>query len=310
MNLTHSNDSRERKIYKVTIAGAAINTFLLLFKFAAGILGHSAAMIADAVHSLSDFVTDLIVMLFVRLGNKPKDKDHDYGHGKYETLATAIIGMALLGVGVMICHNGIVKIYQTINGQPPAQPGWIALAAAFASILLKEWAYRFTAATGKEVGSEAVVANAWHHRSDALSSIGTAFGIGGAILLGKQWAVLDPIAAIVVSFFIVKAAFQLIRTAFGDLLEKSLPDEMEDQMVQIAESEDGVGQVHNLHTRRIGNNIAIEMHIRMDGSTSLYTAHERASRIEKKLRERFGAETHINLHVEPLKVNGQYQKPV
>ena len=173
--------TRERKIYRVTLMGSAINVLLLVLKFAAGILGNSAAMIADAVHSLSDFLTDIIVMVFVHIGNKPEDKDHDYGHGKYETLASAIIGMALLMVGVVICYDGVVKTYHAIQGIALPKPGWIALIAALASIVLKEWAYQFTAAVGKKVGSQAVVANAWHHRSDALSSIGTALGIGRSI---------------------------------------------------------------------------------------------------------------------------------
>ena len=202
--------TRERKIYRVTLMGSAINVVLLVLKFVAGILGNSAAMIADAVHSLSDFLTDIIVMVFVHIGNKPEDKDHDYGHGKYETLASAIIGMALLMVGVMICYDGVVKTYHAIQGIALPKPGWIALIAALASIVLKEWAYQFTAAVGKKVGSQAVVANAWHHRSDALSSIGTALGIGGAILLGAKWTVLDPIAAIIVSFFIIGASLRLL----------------------------------------------------------------------------------------------------
>lgn len=300
---------RQRRIYRVTIAGSVVNVSLLIFKFIAGFVGNSAAMIADAVHSLTDFATDIIVLLFVRLGSKPVDKDHDYGHGKYETLATAVIGIALLGVGAMICYQGVMKTWMAIQGYPLRQPGIIALVAALASIGLKEWAYRFTYRTGKEVHSEATVANAWHHRSDALSSIGTALGIGGAILLGRRWAVLDPIAAIIVSVFIIKAAFSLVRQAFGELLEQSLPEAVETEIMQIAEDEEGVSEIHNLRTRSLGNHIAIEMHVRMAGDTTLYAAHEHATHIERRLKERFGQETHVALHVEPLKVNGAYVCP-
>ncbi len=300
---------REKEVYRVTLAGSLINAILVVFKLVAGFLGNSAAMIADGVHSLSDFLTDIVVMVFVHISNKPQDKDHDYGHGKFETLATALIGMALFAVGVYILINGVQKIWMALSGETLERPEFIALLAAIVSILLKEWAFQFTARTGKRIGSKAVVANAWHHRSDALSSIGTAIGIGGAILLGESWVILDPIAAVVVSFFILRTAFQLIRQALDELLEKSLPDEVEEDIVKISESEPEVSEVHHLKTRRIGNAIAIEMHLRMPGNISLYESHEHATNIERKLRERFGKDTHIGLHVEPVKINGEYQEP-
>lgn len=291
---------REKRIYRVTLMGSVVNVILLVFKFIAGILGGSAAMIADAVHSLSDFLTDIIIIAFVRISSKPEDEDHDYGHGKYETLATSIIGLALLMVGLYIFYNGARQIWDVMHGAEIEQPGLVALIAAIVSILLKEWTYRFTVSVGKKVESQAVIANAWHHRSDALSSIGTAIGIGGAILLGKGWAVLDPVAALVVSVFIVKTALGLLTTSSGELLEKSLPKEVEKKIVDIVESEPEVSEVHHLCTRRIGNNIAIEMHIRMPGEISLKDSHTRASDIERMLRQHFGEHTHINLHVEPL----------
>ena len=300
---------REKSIYRVTLAGSAVNVVLLVFKFIAGFLGGSAAMIADAVHSLSDFITDVIVLLFVRLSSKPEDSDHDYGHGKYETLATSLIGLALLCVGVMIMYNGVRSIVSAVMGNPLPQPGMIALAAALVSIALKEWAYRFTAKVGRECESQAVVANAWHHRSDALSSIGTAVGIGGAILLGEKWAVLDPIAAVVVSVFIIRTAWQLTKQSAGELLEQSLPAEMEREIETIVASEPMASEVHHLRTRRIGSHIAIEMHLRMPGNITLYESHLHATNIEQELRKRFGASTHIGLHVEPLKINGKYVAP-
>lgn len=300
---------RQKETYRVTIAGSIINILLLAFKFTAGILGHSAAMIADAIHSLTDFVTDAIVLVFVRLGSKPTDHDHDYGHGKYETLASAIIGVSLLVVGMMICYSGVTKTYHVMCGEPLQQPGFIALAAAVASVVLKEWAYRFTVRVGRRCHSEAVVANAWHHRSDALSSVGTTVGIGGAIVLGEKWAVLDPLTAIVVSFFIMKAAWSVLSKAVDELTDGSLPKETEDEIEKIVNEDKDVSVVHNLCTRRIGNRIAIEMHVRMPGETSLYEAHRHATEIENRLKQRFGTATHISIHLEPVKVNGHYEDP-
>lgn len=293
--------SREKGIYKVTIVGSIVNFLLLVFKFAAGILGHSAAMLADAVHSLSDFVTDVIVILFVRISHKPQDKGHDYGHGKYETLATAIIGLLLLIVGLGILWNGASAIYAFIKGQQLEEPGLIALIAALVSILFKEALYQYTAIKGKQLNSQAVIANAWHHRSDALSSIGTAIGVGGAILLGAHWRVLDPIAAVIVSFFIMKVAIRLLIPCVEELLEKSLPDETEKQIEQALLSFPGVSEPHHLRTRRIGSYCAIEVHVRMDGQITLNEAHATATAIEHKLKEMFGEGTLINIHVEPRK---------
>lgn len=292
---------RKKEIFRVTIWGGIINVVLLVVKFAAGIFGHSAAMIADAVHSLTDFATDVVVLIFVHLGNKPADRGHDYGHGKYETLATAIIGTSLLAVGVLIFCSGAGKTWRVIQGEMLPSPGKVALVAAVASIVLKEWAYRFTVKVGKRCQSEAVVANAWHHRSDALSSVGTMIGIGGAILLGNRWTVLDPLASIVVSVFIVRAAWQLMMESMKELTEASLSDEDEAVIMHIAASEPGVSEVHNLRTRRVGNRIAIEMHARMLGSTPLVEAHLHATAIEHRLKEHFGPDTLVSIHLEPVK---------
>ena len=262
--------SREREIYKITLIGSVVNFLLLAFKFVAGIAGHSAAMLADAVHSLSDFVTDIVVIVFVRISNKPQDKEHDFGHGKYETLATAIIGLLLAGVGFGILWNGASSIWAFLRGEPLGEPGIVALVAALVSIVSKEVLYQYTVIKGKRLNSQAVIANAWHHRSDALSSIGTALGIGGAILLGEDWRVLDPVAAVIVSFFIIKVAFQLLVPCVEELLEKSLPDEMEKEIEQTLLSFPGVSEPHHLRTRRIGSYCAIEVHVRMDGNITLH----------------------------------------
>lgn len=290
---------RQKQIYKVTLAGGAVNVMLLAFKFIAGILGHSAAMIADAVHSLSDFITDLIVLIFVYISGKPQDKSHDYGHGKYETLALTIIGIALLVVAVGIFTNGAQRIAIWYQGEELEAPGMLALWAALVSILLKELTYRYTIRKAEQLDSPALEANAWHHRSDALSSIGTAVGIGGAVLLGKRWTVLDPIASIVVGAFIVKVAIELILQGMRDLLEHSLPDDVEDEIMQIAQSEPDVIEPHDLRTRRIGNRYAIELHILMSGDITLAKAHDHADSIEEQLKKRFGENTHVAIHMEP-----------
>ena len=291
--------NREKEIYKVTLVGSAVNAILLAFKFVAGIVGHSSAMIADAAHSLSDFVTDLIVLVFVKVSHKPQDKSHDYGHGKYETLAQTIIGIALMAVAIGIIVKGALKIVAWANGEVLEAPGSLAFWAAIVSIVLKEAVYRYTIIKAKKLNSKAVEANAWHHRSDALSSIGTAVGIGGAIFMGQQWTILDPIASVVVGAFIVKTAFSLLKDGIGDLMERSLPEQVEDEILQLAASVPGVTEPHELRTRRIGNHYAIELHILMDGNITLKEAHDKASEVEDLLRQHYGEETHIAVHVEP-----------
>lgn len=294
--------TREKGIYRVTVVGSIVNFLLLLFKFFAGIAGHSAAMLADAVHSLSDFVTDIIVIVFVRISAKPQDEGHDYGHGKYETLATALIGIFLLFVGVGIMWNGATSIYHFLRGGTLQQPGMLALVAALVSIVFKEVLYQYTVFKGRKLNSQAVIANAWHHRSDALSSIGTALGIGGAILLGSHWRVLDPAAAVIVSFFIMRVAVKLLIPCVEELLEKSLPAAVEKEILETILSVPGVSSPHHLRTRRIGSYCAVEVHVRMDGAISLEEAHSKATAAEMKLKELLGKGTLVNIHVEPLKV--------
>ncbi|MBQ2161683.1 MAG: cation transporter [Bacteroidales bacterium] len=293
--------TREKEISKVTLVGGAGNLLLLAFKFTAGILAHSAAMMADAVHSLSDFITDIVVLVFVGISARPQDSTHDYGHGKFETLATFFIGLALAAAAIGIVVNGAVKFASWLNGEELAAPGTLALWAALISIVVKEILYRYTASKGRKLESPAVVANAWHHRSDALSSIAAAVGIGGAILLGKRWTVLDPLASIVVGAMLLKVAWELVKPSLGELTEKSLPEETEKEILDIICSDPAVSHPHNLRTRRIGNRIAIEVHVRMDGDMPLREAHNKASLIERKLRDRFGPQTHVTVHTEPLK---------
>ncbi len=293
--------NREKEIYKVTLIGSVGNAVLLTFKFIAGMLGHSSAMIADAVHSLSDFLTDVLVLVFVRISSKPQDTSHDYGHGKFETIASFLIALALIAAAIGIILSGSMKLATWLKGGQLEAPGTLALWAALLSIVIKEILYRYTAARGKALESQVMIANAWHHRSDALSSIGAAIGIGGAIILGNRWTVLDPLASIVVGAMLIKVAAELLKTSIDDLTECSLPAETEEEIIRIIQSYPDVQQPHNLRTRRIGNRIAIEAHVRMDGNLSLHKAHERATSIEQKLKERFGPQTHVTIHMEPVK---------
>ncbi|MBR2218970.1 MAG: cation transporter [Alistipes sp.] len=292
---------RKRRIYRVTLVGFAVNLVLSLAKLAAGVFGRSGAMVADAVHSFSDLATDVVVIVFARISAKPRDDGHDYGHGKYETLATILISMALGVVGVGILVNSIGAVRSVLDGGVLPRPGLVALVAAVLSIAAKEILYRYTVREGRAIDSPSVVANAWHHRSDALSSLGTLVGIGCAYFLGDKWRIADPIAALIVAVFIFKVAFDLIRTGVGELLEKSLPEETEREILRIVTLDPAVREPHNLRTRRIGAAIAIEIHIRVDGAMTVARSHALTVGIERRLRERFGEGTMIAVHVEPLK---------
>ena len=295
-----TDKEREKGIYKITIVGSILNIILLALKFIAGIVGNSAAMIADAVHTLSDFITDIIILVFVRISNKPKDKNHDYGHGKFETLATLMIGLILLFVGLGIAWNGTSIIISVFKGEVLESPGMIALVMAVISIISKEALYWYTIINGKKLKSEALVANAWHHRSDGLTSIATTIGIGGAIFLGDKWTILDPLSALFVSIFIIKIAFQLMKPCIDELMEKSLPEKVENEITTIVESFKDVSDLHNLRTRKVGNYCAIEFHIRLESSISLEKAHDIVTKIEKQLKEHYGEKTHVIIHMEPL----------
>lgn len=290
---------RERQIYKVTIVGSIANVFLLIFKFVAGIIGHSSAMIADAVHSLSDFISDIVVLIFVRLAGRPEDADHAYGHGKYETLASVIVGLLLMIAGFGLFADGVVDTVAFFNGVAIESPNVWALSAAIISILLKEGLYHYTVIYGRRLSSPALVANAWHHRSDSITSIATLIGIGGAMILGPRWNVLDPIAAVIVSCYIVKAAWSLMKPSVDELLEKALPVAQQHVIEEVILTAPGVVSVKRLRTRRIGSNISIEATVRADGDISLRQAHTIASDVERRLRDEFGPGTFISVHMEP-----------
>ena len=282
-------ERRKREIYRVTFVGLAVNLLLSAAKLAAGIVGRSAAMTADAVHSFSDLATDVVVIAFARISAKPRDAGHDYGHGKYETLATLLISLALAAVGAGILLSAVRSIRAVAEGVVLPRPGAVALVAAGVSVVVKEILYRYTVRAGRRIGSPSVVANAWHHRSDALSSLGTLAGIGCAYFLGEGWRIADPIAALVVAAFIFRIAFGLIRSGLG-----------EEEILRIVTADPAVREPHNLRTRRIGASIAVEVHVRVDGDMTVRQSHALTEEIERRLRERFGEGTMIAVHVEPV----------
>lgn len=294
---------REKELYKVTIVGSVTNIILTAGKLFAGIVGHSGAMIADAIHSLSDLVTDLLVLIFVKISSKPKDECHDYGHGKYETLATVIIGLILFAVGLGILDNSVHNIIDVLNGKVIERPGIIAIVAAAVSIISKEALYWYTIKTGKKYNSPSVMANAWHHRSDAMSSVGTLLGISGAHFLGEHWRILDPIAAIVVTILIAKVSFDLIVPGLNELLDRSLPKDLEDEIISVVMQDHTLSDPHNLKTRRIGANITIELHVRVPGTMTVIQSHYATEDIERRLKDKYGKGTQVIVHVEPEKEN-------
>lgn len=294
-------NKREKEIRRITIAGAVVNIVLTTLKIIAGILGRSAAMIADGVHSLSDLFSDVIVLIFTHISSKGKDRDHSFGHGKFETLATLIVSVMLVVVGADFMAKGVRKIIGVLNGEMIHVPGMVALWAAAASIAAKEILYHVTARVGKKINSPVVMANAWHHRSDAFSSIGALAGIGGAIILGDRWAILDPLASCGISIAIIAVAVKMALPSLAELLEASLPEEMENEIKEIAMSVEGVDDIHELKTRRNGISVIIDAHVVVDPDMTVVQAHDIATAVETALRSRFGAETQINIHVEPGK---------
>ena len=290
---------RTAKVTFVTLVGSVVNIILTVFKIFAGVLGRSTAMIADGIHSLSDLLSDIDVIVFVKISAKGRDKDHDYGHGKFETFATLIISLMLIVVAVNLMSGGINKIRQILDGGEVSSPGMIALWAAVASIVLKEILYRYTIIQGKALNSPMMIANAWHHRSGAFSSVGSLLGIAGAIFLGDKFVILDPITGCVISIFILVMAVKMSVPAIKELLDVSLPDDVEEKIEATAKSVKGVVDLHELKTRREGPGIIMEGHLVLDSEISLKEAHDISKKVEAALRKEFGSETQISLHLEP-----------
>jgi len=262
-------EERFEKAIQVTGVGLFVNLGLTVFKLFAGILGNSAAMVADAVHSLSDFLTDIVVIFGFKIAKKPVDESHNYGHGKIETLSASLVGLMLFVVAGQILLYGLRKTLLFIEGGTLEQPSLIALYAALLSVISKELMYHYTILHARKINSMALTANAWHHRSDAFSSLGTMTGIGAAIFLGGKWVVLDPLMAVFLSFVILNVALKIIRSSINELIEASLDDETEGEIRQIISKTEGVKSLTNLKNRRIGNNIAVDVRIKVDNALDI-----------------------------------------
>ncbi|MDV0447180.1 Manganese efflux system protein MneP [Methanosarcinaceae archaeon Ag5] len=290
--------SMSKEGIRVTVIGMIINVILTVVKVVVGFFGHSEALIADGIHSLSDLLSDIVVIVSLRISAKPGDKSHNYGHGKVETLASTVVGFMLLLAGIMIFYGGAVSIYQFLNGVPLESPTMLTFYAALASIIIKELLYQYTHRVAKKLDSTLIEVNAWHHRTDAFSSVGVAAGIGAAILLGGSWAVIDPIMAVILALYILYIAFKIIYTNVNDLAEASLGPEIHEDILQIVNGQNGVRDCHSLKTRKLGNTKAIDLHIMVDGDLSVEEADNIQTDIERCLKERFGPTTFVMIKVE------------
>lgn len=294
-----TGEDRTKEAERVTLAGSAVNIFLTILKITAGLLGNSSAMVADGVHSFSDLITDIAVLFGIRLADRPEDETHKWGHGKFETLVSVFIGLFLVFIAIGILISAVSDIYDVIRGDVLVRPGYIALGAALVSIIFKEIVYRYTVRVGKRIESKALIANAWHHRTDSLSSVATLAGIGGAILLGGSWTVLDPIAALIVSALIIKVGISISKEGLNEFLEASLDSETESDITNIIKETPGIVEIHDLKTRRIGNRIAIDAHVHVDRHLDIVTAHDISTDAMRRIRKKYGQETHVSIHIEP-----------
>jgi cation diffusion facilitator family transporter len=284
-----------RAIRRVTWVGLAVNVALSGIKLAAGTLGKSQAVVADAVHSLSDCATDLAILIGVRYWTRPPDAEHPYGHRRIETLVTVFIGLALAGVAVGLAWEAIGAL---VAGEHDL-PGPIALGAALVSIAAKEALYRWTRAVGARVGSRALAANAWHHRSDALSSIPAAIAVGAA-LIDPSLAFLDSVGAIAVAGFILLAAWKIVAPALDELIDRGAAPEIAAEITRIAGAVAGVREVHGVRTRRSGLGLHVDLHALMDDELTVHQAHDIATEIKRALIERGPDILDVVVHVEPF----------
>ncbi|MDY9927754.1 cation diffusion facilitator family transporter [Methanosarcina sp.] len=292
-------EERFEQAIRVTGVGLFVNLGLTIFKLFAGILGNSAAMVADAVHSLSDFLTDIVVIFGFKIARKPVDESHNYGHGKIETLSASLVGLILLVVAGQILLYGLRKTLLFVEGGTLEQPAFIALYAALLSVISKEFMYHYTILQARKIDSMALTANAWHHRSDAFSSLCTLAGIGTAIFLGGKWVVLDPLMAVFLSFIILKVALKIFRNSLNELIEASLDEKTEGEIRQIIRKTEGVKTLSNLRTRRIGNNIAVDIRIKVDNALDIGEANRISIHVERNLKKAFGQYTYVLVKAEP-----------
>lgn len=281
---------------RVSVISVIVNLVLSAFKLLAGIFANSGAMISDAVHSASDVFSTFIVMIGVTISGKKADKEHPYGHERMECVAAIVLAVILFATGLGIGWSGIQKIF-FMNSDSLEVPGMLALIAALVSIVTKEWMYWFTKFTADKIRSDALRADAWHHRSDALSSIGALIGIGGARL---GFPVLDPIASVVICLFILKAAINVFRDAVDKMVDKSCDEKTMEEMRQVICKQDGVLGISSLQTRMFGSRIYVDAEIEADGSLTLVQAHDIAEEVHQSTEDSFQDVKHCMVHVNPV----------
>lgn len=287
-----SDKENAMRVSKVTIF---INLLLSLFKLFAGIMGKSGAMISDAIHSASDVLSTFIVIIGVLISNKDSDAEHQYGHERLECVASIILSIILFVTGIGIGYKGIIKIINK-SSETFEIPGMIALWAAIISIVVKEWMYWYTRAAAKKINSGALMADAWHHRSDSLSSVGALIGIGGAKLGFPMW---DPIASIVISFFIAKAAYDIFKDAMEKMIDKSCDCETVEEMKKVILREEGVIDIDDIRTRLFGCRIYVDIEIAADGNKKLVETHKIAQQVHDSIEREFPMVKHCMVHVNP-----------
>lgn len=296
---TSTKDFRQNPqtiVNRVTSIGIIGNIILSLFKFMAGILGHSSAMISDAIHSLSDILATFIAWLGIRLSMQAPDREHPYGHERLECVASLLLGVILFGTGLMIGLTGLRTILAGHYDELQS-PGSVALIAAIVSIATKEGMFWYTRYYAKVLNSAAFMADAWHHRSDALSSIGSLIGIGGAML---GFPILDPVASVAIALCIIKVAYDILKDAVSKLLDTACSSEYEKKLADFIAAQDGVDRLDVLHTRMFGNKIYIDAEISVDGDKSLTAAHEVAENVHNQVEQHFDNIKHIMIHVNPM----------
>ncbi|MFP4482877.1 MAG: cation diffusion facilitator family transporter [Thermovirgaceae bacterium] len=299
-----TGDHRSKKALRVSWVGLVSNAALMVLKFAGGILGNSAAVTADAVNSLSDFATDIVAVAAFRMTGKPVDATHDYGHGKFETLSSLVIGVFLVAAALGIFWGGLSRIMVICRGNTIPEPGMIALAAAGITIFWKEVLYRYTQKAAKGLESDALMAKAWDHRSDALASSGTFAAITGAVFFGERARILDPIAALAVGVLILRIALPVIKRSVGELSEASLPEETERKLLAAILAVPGIISAHHLRTRRIGPSVAVDVHVIVKASLSVKEGHDIATAAEEAIRRLHGDDAFVSVHVEPQTDSG------
>ena len=287
-------ENQSREAVKVSRISILVNVLLTLLKLAAGLLARSGAMISDAVHSASDVFSTIVVIIGVKLSGKESDREHPYGHERMECVAAIILAGILLITGLLIGYEGVMKVLS--EREQLTEPGILAVVAAAVSILVKELLFRFVRHSARKLDSTALMAEAWHHRSDALSSIGALIGIVGA---RAGFPVLDPLASVVICVFIAKAAFDIFRDAVDKMVDHSCDEDTEDEIRLCALRQDAVERIDLLKTREFGSRIYIEMEIAVDGSLPLREAHAIAERVHDDIEAAFPKVKHIMIHVNP-----------